>query len=156
MPQRAWFNLERVNRYGCRLLLNDFTSSYECLLQKLKLQSVQNTCISRQLRLCYRYCHGMRQFPADLRVPNVQISRYNLRERGHTMQLSVPTLARLAALPIFVTFRVWNSLDLHRNAVTLEYRNFLLYLKHAAIYPHILGKFVTSGRENCFYSIADL
>ncbi len=150
--KRAWLVLERVNRYACRLLLNDYNSSYSDLLKALKLCSIQDICIKRQLLLCHQYVYKSHHFPVDLQVPNIdQCARYELRRRCHSYQLAIPDSVRLSALPIFVAFRAWNVLDLHPTSVLLDFPSFKHHTNYTAICPHIYSKL-----PSCYASISAL
>ncbi len=151
--KRSWLSLERVNRYACRLLLKDFTSPYTALLQSLSMQSLQNICVQRQLKLCYKYVYKFRHFPIDF--PVRQQSRYTLRDHFHPRQLPLPATARLSSLPIFIVFRIWNTLD--SIAVSLDLPNFSFYVKNnSRLYSRIYSKLLSNGIEKYLYSIEQL
>ncbi len=153
----TWFKLERVHRFACRLLTNDFCSPYTVLLKSLRFECIQDICICRQLLLCYKYVHGLRHFPVDLDVPNsVQNHRHNLRRRGHSMQLKLPGSVRLGNLPVFIVFRAWNMFDLNPLPLSLSPLLFRQHLKHAQICAFIRNKLFENGLEKYFFSVSDL
>ncbi len=94
--------------------------------------------------------------PIKLRVSNAERTvRYNLRQRAHCSQLSVPTVStRLSAFPIFVAFAAWNVLDL--DAVSLDLNSFQLHLKYVGLYSRIVQRLMQNGREKFYYSIEAL
>ncbi len=139
---RAWLIMERVHRYACRLLLNDYRSSYSQLLKSLNLCSIQDICIRRQLPLCHKYVHKSRHFPVELVVLNVERSvRYNFRQCNHSLQLRVPETVRLSTLPIFVAFRIWNAFNIHPNSVLLNLSDFRHHvMNYSSICAYIYSK----------------
>ncbi len=155
--KRGWLTLEHVNRFACRLLLNDFSSSYSALLESLNLDSLQKICLTQQLKLCYKYVRGIKNFPVSLAMPESveNHSAYNLRHRyrPHCYQVPLPTLPRLATLPIFIAFASWNKLD--ENAVLLDIRSFLLYLKSSSVYDTVVQRLKNTDQRERFYFSVD-
>ncbi len=98
--KRSWLALERVNRYACRLLLNDYSSPYRTLLQSTRIRSLQEVCVQRQLKLCYKYVYKLRNFPVEF--PVCQNVMYNLRDRRHNFQSPLPSAARFSSLPVLL------------------------------------------------------
>ncbi len=156
--RRGWYILERVHRFACRLLTNDYSSSYPILLQRLKFESIQHICMKRQLCLCYKYVHKMRNFPVDLGAAGTSRSVvYNLRRRGYSKQIELPTSVRLAALPVFIAFKVWNSFDIDANSVLLDFPNFRLHLKNSRHYSYICDKFRNyNGADHFYFPVSSL
>ncbi len=159
--KRDWFELERANRFACRLLTNNYTSSYLNLLRDLQLQPLQFVCMKRQLILCYQYVNGRRQFPGQLLEPE-QRGRLNMIRRQHNLQIRLPASARLSALPLFIASAVWNYCDFNENKdanvfpMDLDFKNFKHFLNYSALYPYLCSRFSISGSEKYFYSVDSL
>ncbi len=119
-----------------------YVSSYRSLLCRLKFQPLQDICMIRQLLLCHRYIYKTRNFPVDLvcSTRTAPLHLYNLRRRGHPLQLYVPDTSRLSSLPIFTAFKVWNCFDIDSRSVLLNYADFKLHMKYAGISRHICAK----------------
>ncbi len=154
--RRDWFTLERVHRFACRLLTNDFSSSYLALLLRLNFSSLQHICLKRQLSLCYKYVYKMRNFPAEI-VPNADSNvRYGLRRRGHSLQLPIPVLTRLASLPLFIAFKVWNCFDVNPRSVLLQFSDFRLHLRNVNICDLIIDRLRGNGNEKFYFAVDSL
>ncbi len=153
--KRSWLLLERLNRFACRLLANDYSSSYSDLLRVLKLSSIQNICVRRQLLLVYRYVYGLRNFPGQffLRQSN---PHYSLRRHSHSKQVEIPETATIAALPLYVAFRIWNLLDINENSVHLDFPLFRLHLRQVGICYYIYQRMAALGCSRYYCALDTL
>ncbi len=156
MTKRGWLLMEHLNRFACRLLSNDYSRSYPDLLRSLNLSSIQDICIRRQLLLVYKYAHSLRNFPVDLKVPNVESVPYALRRRSHSMQLSIPNCTSIAALPLYMAFRVWNYFDVSQHSVQLGFLDFRLHIMHVSTCAYIYQRLTDAGFSKYFYSVDTL
>ncbi len=116
--QKDWSLLEKVNRYGCRLITNDYKKSYIDLLAKTRLPSIAQISLKRGLRLLYKYVFGQRLLPGVLqRVQDVRgpVRRSQRLSQDHEYSLMVPNsgvTARTGQLvPIYKLIQFWNVLS---------------------------------------------
>ncbi len=64
--QKDWSIIEKVNRYTCRLLCNDFRSSYINLLAKMQLHSIGQIAFVRGQLLLFKYVNEFRHLPGGV------------------------------------------------------------------------------------------
>ncbi len=113
-PRRRqdWLLLERTNRLGLRYASNDYSSSYQELLQRLSFHSLSQLCFVRRCSLLHKYVHGNRNGPPGLITMRLPNSHYNLRQQSHQLQILVPEHSRhlTADIPLYRGFLAWNCL----------------------------------------------
>ncbi len=73
-----WDLLEKTNRLACRLIANDYRSSYQQLLDKLHWKPIARLEVERQLLMMFKYSKAERHFPAEaLHQRPIRPSRIN-------------------------------------------------------------------------------
>ncbi len=87
--KQHWVAMEKVHRFAARLCTNDFSSSYEVLLQKLHWKPVSRLCFERQLLLMHRYYNHSRYLPENV-LQIRPMGAYHLRRHvRHEHQLVI-------------------------------------------------------------------
>ncbi len=107
--------LEKLNRFAARLVLNDYQSSYLQLLCELNWKSVGRICYERRSLLAYKYMYLHRHLPSDFVRVSVTVGHHStriLRQRQHDLQFQFGPFSWRGSdlFPIFNMFRIWNSL----------------------------------------------
>ena len=118
--------LERLNRYICKIITNDFQSPYLDLLDRLNMQPIAQTVLHQRVLLAKKYNHKSRYMPPG-RINRVINGR--LRNRGHSQSLSVrPSTdfdTQNSALETLIAD--WNALP--EQAVALSYQRLKNHLQ---------------------------
>ena len=102
--------LKALNKCILRFILNDYTSHYTTLLNKVEMTSLYNMCIQNSLILVYKSLF-LNQYPTYMRnMFAVRHKAYNLRNT-HMLTLSKhrTTTYTLHSFPSFST-QQWNAL----------------------------------------------
>ncbi len=154
--QKDWTLLEKVNRYACRLITNDFVSSYPDLLAKLRFTSVSRITLKRGLRLLYRYVFGMRLLPGVLeRAENATgtgtVRRSRRLAQDHEYSLVVPNsgvTARAGQLvPLYKLLQFWNVLAAAPDFspdVFADIGPFTAYVKQRSVFEFVSRRFTST------------
>ncbi len=159
--QKDWTALEKVNRYACRLILNDYTSSYQDLLTKTRLTSITRITFKRGLRLLYKYMFGGRRLANVLvRAQNEigSVRRSHRLAQDHQYALVVPNsgiTARVGEMvPLYKLINFWNALSAapaFSPTIFTELGSFTAYIKQYSVFEFISRRF-----DNFFSDISQL
>lgn len=68
LHKKDWRKLESVQRYGLRLITNDFQSSYTQLQHKTKAIPLVRRYYKMAITLCFKYLNGQRHFPQGFQI----------------------------------------------------------------------------------------
>ncbi len=143
MLKKSWVQLEKCNRFAARLAMNDFSTSYNDLLAKLRWKSIQLITCERSACLVFKYLHSLRHYAAgdiSITLPN---NHYCLRERGHKLQVQIPTTFDST---LYRLFNIWNLLEFPENALEFldnfpTFKRAVVQLNNHCFQPAILSHF---------------
>ncbi len=153
----AWLALEKVNRFGLRLMFNDYNSPYDQLLVKAGASSVAFRYFKLSLRLGFKYVYGLRHYPLGicLKLPPVRV----LRQANHSLQIQIPDFVKLRIssclqFPIFRLFRIWNTLPTNCDAEMTDLDSLPVFMRSfssKAVFDSLAAKL-----PNDFHVFCDL
>ncbi|MCP4475453.1 MAG: reverse transcriptase family protein [Gammaproteobacteria bacterium] len=127
-------NLERVQRLMARLLCNDFTSSYDSLLERLNWVPIWKRVLYFRLRLFYKLLSNS---TFDALLP-LTVSRHSAR-LSHSRSVSLRCKKSSTASSFcFITAKLWNSLPDY--VVTGSLTLFCNYIKSRQLYDLLSSK----------------
>ncbi|MCP4486141.1 MAG: hypothetical protein GY820_02300 [Gammaproteobacteria bacterium] len=127
-------NLERVQRLMARLLCNDFTLSYDSLLDRLNWVPIWKRVLHFRLRLFYKLLSNS---TFDALLP-LTVSRHSLR-LSHSRSVSLRCKKSSTANSFcFITAKLWNSLPDY--VVTGSFALFCNYVKSRQFYDRLSSK----------------
>jgi hypothetical protein len=101
--------LERINRFICRIVANDFVSPYNDLLERVEIPSVVQQVYGRRLLLAYRYSRGTRHQPA-VTLASTRQGRFPSRLHAYALTVVNPTPVSVSQSAIESTVAIWNLL----------------------------------------------
>ncbi len=127
--------LEKAHRLAARLILNDWSSSYHCLLHCLHWKSISRICFERRCLLVWKYVHGSRHLPTESIVRKKCSERQNrLRGAPHSLDLEIlrSKKSSIDLIPFLNCLHTWNVLSPHARSASLPFirlavRNFSNY-----------------------------
>ncbi len=115
-----WKQLEKINRFACRLVANDFTSTYQNLLERLHWKPISQLAFERQMIMMFKYAFAERYFPVEAMRPKPPHLRVLRHRNYHQFQFDlmvnlfaterVPQRQNVGKCPIFFAVHSWNSL----------------------------------------------
>jgi len=123
--------MDRAQKLAARLSLNDYTSSYDQLLQRLNWPSVTSACNQEQLRLAFDYHHFRRVPPVDWVEPVQGVRRSTRTGHGKEIRLkniTTWTTNRGSKSGLQLICDTWNKAD--RDIINIDNREkFLRQMK---------------------------
>lgn len=102
--------LERMLRFICRIVTNDYTSPYLHLLDKLNILPVYNNVTMNRIILCQKYYYGKRYQPPGVLIPLNQNNRLRQRYHDKAMKVSSGTPLRIRNSALDDDVAIWNQL----------------------------------------------
>ena len=103
--------LERLNRYICRLVCNDYRSPYEDLLGRLNRRPLFQEVTHRRILLSHRYYNAVRHLPHGTLQNENRNPRLRLRSHRKSMAVWPPTTPyQTTPSALEQTVGLWNRL----------------------------------------------
>ncbi len=144
--KKDWLLLEKLHRFACRLITNDFQKSYTVLLKECRFYSVSRTYFIRGLRLLWKYMYESRRLPGVLQL--ALPSRRITRRKCHEFTLVQPAgecTSRIGQMtPLYKLIKYWNELAAVPDFTTPVLSDLKLltkFLKQPQTYDYILNAF---------------
>ncbi len=66
--KKDWLLLEKLHRFACHLITNDFCKSYTVLLKECRFYSISRTYFIRVVHLLWKYMYECRRLPGVLQL----------------------------------------------------------------------------------------
>jgi hypothetical protein len=120
--------LERLGRYMCRVIFNDYTSSYEDLLARAGGQPLFQLFDHRRILLGHRYCRGKRYQPPGVIQELYQNPRMRLRCHPDSITVQPPSPFGFSNSALEDIATLWNRLP--SNLATKSFNCLKLALRH--------------------------
>ncbi len=123
-----WRQVEGVQRFGLRLISNDYLASYSDLLRRFQMVPIAQIYFHQAAVAAYKLVNGLRHCPvpifsqfSDNSVQPRRSERLALRERNSSRRLIKWNFARTGQhlleicsyLPVYRLVSIWNDLDDH-------------------------------------------
>ena len=119
-------SLERLNRYVARLATNNYTSSYNHLLEITGMLPVYRTVVHRRILLAQRYSRGIRYLPSQTIIPFFPNPYQRRRFHDFAIVPSVATGLRYRDSALEQLTQAWNRLPtdlVNRNTTNIKQKN---------------------------------
>ena len=100
--------LERLNRFACKVITNNYRASYSELLSQLASRPIFQEVNHRRILLASRYSSGTRYQPPGTVNPLVQNPRLRNRSHPRSLALNNPTSRYVSDSSLEMTIRAWN------------------------------------------------
>ena len=102
--------IERLHRYVCRVVSNDYTSTYDHLLQRLNVLPLYQSMTHRRILLAHRYFHGQRYQPPGTIHGLPQNPRLRLRSHADSIKVFPPTARDFTNSALEEIAEIWNRI----------------------------------------------
>ena len=145
--QKDRMRLERLNKFACRLICNDFNwnHDYQSLLTKARLSPLYRVTCTNRLCLMFKYVKGLRYIPEQF-LPfesqrNVVVRRSTrLAVTNNSYTLIIPTVTRDRSQKsvIYIGSQLWNAIS--DDIINLEYANFRRRVRRNDIFNLLCDK----------------
>ncbi len=116
--------LEKSHRLVARIVLNDWTSSYNSLLRLLNWRSISQICFERRCLLIWKYVNSVRHLPAGVicRKSSTECSK-RLRNAPHQLDIEILRSKKSAIdeLPFLNCLHTWNTLSSYARSASFSF-----------------------------------
>ena len=148
--------LERVQKYACRLFLSNFDrdTSYTQLCTALNLVPIWHTVFTKRLILMHQYVHSIRHFPRGVFTMVSHSTQRRSARSNHSFAIQIPksSCKRYSSSPFIVSAVAYNHLA--QDCVSLNLNCF----KTAVSDPHLrdIILFKTANSSSKIISVIDI